>query len=145
MPFWSVPAHIFETSGWNTITFGAQHFRGKGLLLSEPALKFCITSLCAQLPSPVQSHNSQTAARLRLQSWSALSALGLHWDCTGTALGLHWDCTGTALGLHWDCTGTALGLHWDCTGTALGLHWDCTGPALGLHWDCTGTALGLVT
>ena len=24
VPFWSVPAHIFETSGWNNITFGAQ-------------------------------------------------------------------------------------------------------------------------
>ena len=42
-----------------------------------------MTSLCEQLPSPVQSHSSQTAARLRLQSWSALTALGLHWDCTG--------------------------------------------------------------
>ena len=41
--FWSVPGHIFETSGWNTITFGSHNFRGKGLLLSEPALKFCIT------------------------------------------------------------------------------------------------------
>ena len=24
MPFWSVLAHIFETSGWNNITFGSQ-------------------------------------------------------------------------------------------------------------------------
>ena len=24
VPFWSVPAHIFETSGWNNITFGSQ-------------------------------------------------------------------------------------------------------------------------
>ena len=43
VPFWSVPPHIFETNGWNTITFGSQHFREKGLLLPEPALKFCIT------------------------------------------------------------------------------------------------------
>ena len=28
MPFWSVLAHIFETSGWNNITFGSQcHIR----------------------------------------------------------------------------------------------------------------------
>ena len=43
VPFWSVPALIFETSGWNTIIFGSQNFRGKGLLISEPAIKFCIT------------------------------------------------------------------------------------------------------
>ena len=24
VPFWSVPAHIFETSGWNNITCGSQ-------------------------------------------------------------------------------------------------------------------------
>ena len=24
VPFWFVPAHIFETSGWNNITFGSQ-------------------------------------------------------------------------------------------------------------------------
>ena len=79
VPFWSVPAHIFETSGRNNITFGSQgdigiihsfldfdpgmapcalellrggggfsrklrtkDFRGKGRLLSEPALRFCI-------------------------------------------------------------------------------------------------------
>ena len=24
MPFWSTPAHIFETSGWNNIIFGSQ-------------------------------------------------------------------------------------------------------------------------
>ena len=41
-PFCSVPAHIFETRGWNTIIFGSQNFRGKGILLSEPALKVCI-------------------------------------------------------------------------------------------------------
>ena len=42
VPFWSVPTHIFETSGWNTITFGSENVREKGLLLSEPALKVCI-------------------------------------------------------------------------------------------------------
>ena len=29
MPFWSVPAHIFETSEWNTITFGSQNLAEK--------------------------------------------------------------------------------------------------------------------
>ena len=47
--FWSVPAHIiFETSEWNTMTFGSQNFKEKGLLLSEPALK-CITCIVVQM------------------------------------------------------------------------------------------------
>ena len=31
VPFWSVPIHIVETSGWNNITFGSQ---GNGIIHS---------------------------------------------------------------------------------------------------------------